>query len=83
MRAVFALLPGLLLFAGLVEARDEAPVYSQSYVILIKGAVAGRETVTERIGDGGKTIATSEHEIFITDGLEIKRILLKDSRMGL
>ena len=56
------------------EARDDAPGYSQTYSILIKGAVAGTETVTEKTGDAGNTISTSEHEILLTDGLETKRM---------
>ena len=48
--------------------------YAQSYAILIKGAVAGTESVTERIAENGDLIAVSEHDMLITDGIETKRM---------
>jgi hypothetical protein len=48
--------------------------YSQSYAVLIKGALAGSETVTESIGESGDLISTSDHEMSVTDGLETKRM---------
>lgn len=44
--------------------------YTQSYVLMIKGAPAGRETVVETIRADGDIVSTSEHEIFLTDGIE-------------
>ncbi len=48
--------------------------YSQSYAILIKGSMAGTETVLEKIDDNGDIVVTSEHEILLTDGLETNRL---------
>lgn len=44
--------------------------YTQSYVLLIKGTPAGSETVVETIRADGDIVSTSEHEIFLTDGIE-------------
>jgi hypothetical protein len=60
-----------LLWAGSLSGADE---YSQSYAILIKGAVAGNETVTEKAGAGDELLSTSQHDILVTDGLETKRM---------
>ncbi len=62
------------LLATSLSARESAPGYTQSYVILIKGAAAGRESVTETRSETGDLLVASEHEIFITDGLETKRM---------
>ena len=63
----------------------QAATYSQSYTILINGVPAGSEVVTEK-HEGGNIISSSEHEIFVTDGTETKRmafvaktVLSKDS----
>ena len=47
---------------------------SKSYTILIKGSTAGRETATEKTADSGDVVSSSDHEIFVTDGLETKRM---------
>jgi hypothetical protein len=73
MRPFFPLSLGLLAMMSMSKAQDRA-TYSQSYAILISGAVAGSETVTERTNDSGELVSTSEHEMFITDGLETKRM---------
>jgi hypothetical protein len=41
---------------------------------LIKGILAGRETVTETTSESGDRLSVSEHDITITDGLETKRM---------
>lgn len=67
--------PHLFLLSLLVQlASAQATSYSQAYSILMKGALAGSEVVTERIDQQGNTVASSEHEIFITDGLDTKRM---------
>jgi hypothetical protein len=48
--------------------------YSQSYVILIKGEPSGIENVIEKNGSNGERIATSEHEIIVTDGVQTNRM---------
>lgn len=63
----------LLVLALLVQS-STLVTYSQTYSILIRGAVAGTEVVTENIDGQGNTISSSEHEIFITDGLDTKRM---------
>jgi len=64
----------LLLFAGIAEAQSGSSEYSQSYVLLIKGQPAGTERVTESRDDSGDVVSKSDHEIYITDGLETKRM---------
>jgi hypothetical protein len=64
-------------FAGIVaqaEPPDTPPAYSQTYAIFIKGSMSGTEVVTESVDDEGNTRSDSEHEIFVTDGLETKRM---------
>ncbi len=70
----FSFLLGLAFLASIVFAEDKSAGYSQSYVILIKDAVAGSETVTEKRDDSGNIVSTSEHEMFVTDGLDVKRM---------
>ncbi len=74
MRASLFLWLGLFLLADSAGAGEAAPGYSQSYAILIKGAVAGSETVMEKTDDVGNLVSTSEHEMLITDGLDTKRM---------
>jgi hypothetical protein len=74
MRILFSLALGLLLCAGAEDALGAASAYSQSYAILIRGAVAGTESVTEETAANGDLVATSEHDLLITDGMETKRM---------
>ncbi len=71
MKAALRLWFGLLVFANFANAGE---AYTQSYAILLKGALAGSETVTEKSGDAGDLVSTSDHEIFVTDGLQTKRM---------
>jgi hypothetical protein len=48
--------------------------YQQTYTILIRGMIAGQETVEETQDREGSTISSSEHEIFLKEGSEIKRM---------
>lgn len=73
MKAALALIFSLV-FTIVTSADDTTPYYSQSYVILIKGAEAGTETVTEKRNEKGELVSSSGHEIFVTDGLEVKRM---------
>ena len=54
--------------------RDAPSIYSESYTILIKGALAGTETVAEKTNANGEIVSSSEHEMLITDGVETKRM---------
>jgi hypothetical protein len=76
MRTILLFCLGLLFFTTAVvdTARAAASNYSESYAILIKGALAGSETVTEKPDPNGDTISSSEHEILVTDGLETKKM---------
>jgi hypothetical protein len=66
---------GILLFSARpAGAGDKAPVYTQSYAILIKGELAGTENVTETANEAGDLLSASEHEIYISDGLGTKRM---------
>ncbi len=66
---------GMLAFCTLpVGAADKAPVYTQSYAVLIKGELAGNENVTETVNEAGDVLSASEHEIYVSDGLGTKRM---------
>lgn len=67
----FCFLLPLLAFATAV--RDTQSSYSESYTILIKGNVAGTETVSEK-AEGSDIVTTSEHEMLVSDGLETARM---------
>ncbi len=56
--------------------------YSQIYAILIKGTMAGTEKVAERIDTDGNLVSDSEHEIFVTDGLETNRMAFNTSMVS-
>ena len=74
-RSMLALLLVLFISCAIPGSARETPsTYSESYAIIIKGAVAGSETVTEKAEPGGEVTATSQHEMLITDGLETKRM---------
>ena len=60
--------------AGSLMAGDEEIVYSQTYIVFLDGARAGREVVTEKIDDSGDLVIESENEIYVDDGLETKRM---------
>jgi hypothetical protein len=72
MTYLFASLLCCILAAGSAAAADSG-TYTQSYSILIKGMLAGNETVTEKTGKND-IASTSEHDMIITDGLETKRM---------
>jgi len=85
MRVFFFMWAGLAALACFSGQPVQAATYSQSYTILINGVPAGSEVVTEK-HEGGNIISSSEHEIFVTDGTETKRmafvaktVLSKDS----
>jgi hypothetical protein len=65
---------GMVLVVALAFARGSENSYSQSYTIMIKGEAAGSESVTEKSGKAGEIVAASEHELFVTDRLETKRM---------
>jgi hypothetical protein len=50
------------------------PAYTQHYSILLKGSPSGSERVTETTEKDGTLVAVSEHEILISDGIEVKRM---------
>ena len=74
MKILFLLILAFNGFCGLGIADSGEADYSQTYVIFIDGARAGKETVTERRDDKGDRIVESENEIYLTDGLETNRM---------
>jgi|WetSurMetagenome_2_1015567.scaffolds.fasta_scaffold158398_1 hypothetical protein len=64
----------MLLFTLPVGAGDKAPEYTQSYTILIKGGLAGTENVSETVNEAGDVLSSSEHEIYVSDGLGTNRM---------
>ncbi len=62
--------------------REVHSSYSQSYIILIKGAVSGSETVSEKTSANGEIVSSSEHEMLMSDGVETKRMTFS-TRMAL
>lgn len=57
------------------------PSYTQSYRIILKGELAGYEKVEETIEKDGNVLSNSEHEIFVTDGMETKRMAFVTSML--
>jgi len=57
------------------------PAYTQTYRIFLKGEPAGYETVEEKTDKDGNVLSTSEHEIFVTDGMETKRMAFVTSML--
>jgi hypothetical protein len=64
----FLFLPSALI------GKDASSSYSQSYLILLKGDVAGSEIVTEKTTAAGELVSTSEHEMIVSDGLQTNRM---------
>jgi hypothetical protein len=63
-----------IILTGLVQAGNKDGEYSQSYAILINGDPSGSETVLEKNGSDGTRICTSDHEIFVSDGIQTNRM---------
>jgi len=74
----FGLIGFGFLLAGANPGESVVP-YSQTYAILIKGAMAGTERVSEHADKDGNLVSSSEHEIFVTDGLETNRMAFNTS----
>jgi hypothetical protein len=74
MRPIFLFWLGVMIFVIPADAQSASSGYSQSYAILIKGAFAGSETVTETTSESGDLLSASEHEILVSDGIEAKRM---------
>ncbi len=64
----------LLCLSGWYGQEPPDGVYSQTYAIFIRGTLAGTETVREQIEKDGSLVCSSQHEMLVTDGLEIKRL---------
>ncbi len=65
---------GLAFFFFSMFGRSSSTPYSQVYTILLKGVPSGTESVAEEWGKDGNLVASSESEIFISDGMETKRL---------
>lgn len=74
MKKIILLLLAIFGLTGSSPAGDEAKEYSHTYVIFLNGARAGKAIVVEKIDDNGDRIAVSQNEIYVTDGLETKRM---------
>ena len=74
MKSINLIWLSVLLFVIPGDAQVAPSGYSQSYAILIKGALAGSETVAETTSESGDLVSMSDHEIFVSDGLETKRM---------
>jgi hypothetical protein len=74
MRLLLITLLSLVGATDFLTAADSPASYSQTYAIFIKGAFSGTETVTEGVDSNGNVTVNSTHEIFVTDGLETKRM---------
>jgi hypothetical protein len=72
-KSFLSFLVACIIASATVPAHGVEP-YTQTYIILIKGSVAGNERVTETPAEKGEILSTSEHEMLITDGLETKRM---------
>lgn len=58
----------------MVQAAAAEQRYSQTYVIYIRGIPSGTELVTEETDGQGNLVSSSESEIFLSDGIETKRL---------
>jgi len=74
MKIIIMLVLALNSFCGLGIADNGETGYSQTYIIFIDGARAGKETVTEEKDDNGDRVVQSENEIFLAEGLETNRM---------
>jgi hypothetical protein len=63
-----------ILYVQALHAKDNSE-YSRTYSILINGSVVGNERVVEKLNEAGQMVATSDHDIMITDGLVNKRMV--------
>ena len=71
----FAITACLFIFFGLTAAAADDYPYTQSYVILINNEIAGTETVAETKGGSGEVISTSEHELLVSNGMAMDRMI--------
>jgi hypothetical protein len=53
---------------------SSAPSYTQTYAVFIRNALAGTETVNERTDKDGNLVCTSQNQLRIADGLEVKQM---------
>lgn len=60
--------------AAAAGAAEEKSEYSQTYVIFLDGSRAGKEVVAENPDEKGDRIVESENEIYVSDGMETKRM---------
>jgi len=63
-----------LMLAGFPIQAEQPPSYTQTYLIFIRGAQVGAETVWERTDKDGNRVVESKDEMFVTDGLGTKRM---------
>ena len=63
-----------LMLAGFSIQAQQSPSYTQTYLIYIRGAQVGSETVSERIDKDGNRVVESQDEMFVSDGLGTKRM---------
>jgi hypothetical protein len=72
-----SLLLWLSILTGFHPQAGPPPAYSQSYSIFIHGSLVGAETVTERTDKDGNRVCSSQDEMLVTDGLELKRMVFE------
>jgi hypothetical protein len=72
MKTILSLVAFLLLLMAPEFGRCASSSYSESYTILMKGTIAGSETVTEKTESGGEVVSTSDHEMLVSDGMQTK-----------
>jgi len=68
-----------LMLAGLPIRAEQAPYYTQTYLIFIRGVQVGTETVSERIDKDGNRVVESQDEMIVSDGLGTKRMAFETS----
>ena len=67
----------LLLFTVAWESQQKVPASApptRTFQIFLKGEAAGTEVVSESTDKDGNLVLRSEHEMLVSDGLEIKRV---------
>jgi hypothetical protein len=75
MRSLLLFCFGLILsLTAVANQAAAASNYSESYVILIKGNMAGNEIVSEKTDSNGDLVSSSDHEMLVAVGLETKQM---------
>jgi hypothetical protein len=69
------------MFIEASQVPEPASHYTQTYFVFIKGSFAGSERVTESLDSEGNTLKSSEHDLYLADGMETNRIAFRTTML--